>query len=157
MATCRARKNCSFCTSAKFIDAVQQSGYTPKNMVRLDALRSILSTGSPLSPDGFTFVYDKIKSDVQLCSISGGTDIVSCFVLGCPVQPIFAGEIQTRGLGIKTEVLDEDGNSITDAQGELCCTAPFPAMPVKFWNDPDGKKYKSAYFDSFFPWHLASW
>ena len=147
-----------FGTSAKFIDAVQQSGYTPKNMVRLDALRSIQSTGSPLSPDGFAFVYDKIKSNVQLCSISGGTDIVSCFVLGCPVQPVFAGEIQTRGLGIKTEVLGDDGNSITDAQGELCCTAPFPAMPVKFWNDPDGDKYKSAYFNHF-PgiWRHGDW
>ena len=147
-----------FGTSAKFIDAVQQSGYTPRNMVSLDALRIILSTGSPLSPDGFAFVYDKIKPDVQLCSISGGTDIVSCFVLGCPVQPVFAGEIQTRGLGIKTEVLDDDGNSITGTQGELCCTAPFPAMPVKFWNDPNGNKYKSAYFNHF-PgiWRHGDW
>ena len=147
-----------FGTSAKYIDAVQQSGYAPKKMVRLDALRSILSTGSPLSSDGFAFVYDKIKRDLQLSSISGGTDIVSCFVLGCPVQPVFAGEIQTRGLGMKTEVLDDYGNSITNAQGELCCTAPFPAMPIKFWNDPDGTKYKSAYF-THFPgiWRHGDW
>lgn len=147
-----------FGTSAKYIDAVQQSGYAPQDMVRLDSLRSLLSTGSPLSSDGFAFVYDKIKCDVQLSSISGGTDIVSCFVLGCPVQPVFAGEIQTRGLGMKTEVLDDDGASIINTQGELCCTAPFPAMPVKFWNDPDGAKYKSAYFDHF-PgiWRHGDW
>ncbi len=147
-----------FGTSAKYIDAVAQSGYAPQDMVCLDSLRSLLSTGSPLSSDGFAFVYNKIKRDVQLSSISGGTDIVSCFVLGCPVQPVFAGEIQTRGLGMKTEVLDDDGNSIMEAQGELCCTAPFPAMPVKFWNDPDGTKYKSAYFDHF-PgiWRHGDW
>jgi acetoacetyl-CoA synthetase len=106
----------------------------------------------------FAFVYDKIKPDLQLCSISGGTDIVSCFVLGCPVQPVFAGEIQTRGLGMKTDVLDEDGTSLIGKQGELCCTAPFPAMPVKFWNDPDGSKYKAAYFEHFQGiWRHGDW
>ena len=113
-----------FGTSAKYIDAVRNSGYVPRDQVRLGALRALLSTGSPLSSDGFAFVYDKIKPDLQLCSISGGTDIVSCFVLGCPVQPVFAGEIQTRGLGMKTDVLDEDGTSLIGKQGELCCTAP---------------------------------
>ncbi|MGB0584872.1 MAG: acetoacetate--CoA ligase, partial [Candidatus Puniceispirillaceae bacterium] len=147
-----------FGTSAKYIDAVRNSGYVPRDQVHLGALRALLSTGSPLSSDGFAFVYDKIKPDLQLCSISGGTDIVSCFVLGCPVQPVFAGEIQTRGLGMKTDVLDEDGLSLIGKQGELCCTAPFPAMPVKFWNDPDGSKYKAAYFEHF-PgiWRHGDW
>ena len=98
----------------------------------------------------------KSNPTCSYASISGGTDIVSCFVLGCPVQPVFAGEIQTRGLGMKTDVLDEAGASLIGKQGELCCTAPFPAMPVKFWNDPDGSKYSAAYFEHF-PGHLAAW
>ena len=147
-----------FGTSAKYIDAVRQSGYVPKETIYLNELRSLLSTGSPLSSDGFAFVYDKIKPDVQLCSISGGTDIVSCFALGCPVQPVFAGEIQTRGLGMKTDVLDDDGDSIIGQQGELCCTAPFPSMPIKFWNDSDGTKYESAYFEKFSGiWRHGDW
>ena len=147
-----------FGTSAKYIDAIKNSGFLPTDNVNLSSLRSILSTGSPLSSDGFAFVYEAIKPDVQLCSISGGTDIVSCFVLGCPVQPVLAGQIQTRGLAMKTDVLDESGNSITDRQGELCCTAPFPSMPVKFWNDPTGSAYKAAYFE-YFPnvWRHGDW
>jgi acetoacetyl-CoA synthetase len=147
-----------FGTSAKYIDAIKNSGFLPADNVDLSSLRSILSTGSPLSSDGFAFVYEAIKPDVQLCSISGGTDIVSCFVLGCPVQPVLAGQIQTRGLAMKTVVLDESGNSITDRQGELCCTAPFPSMPVKFWNDPTGSAYKAAYFEHF-PnvWRHGDW
>ena len=147
-----------FGTSAKYIDAIKNSGFLPADNVDLSSLRSILSTGSPLSSDGFAFVYEAIKPDVQLCSISGGTDIVSCFVLGCPVQPVLAGQIQTRGLAMKTDVLDESGNSITDRQGELCCTAPFPSMPVKFWNDPTGSAYKAAYFEHF-PniWRHGDW
>ncbi len=147
-----------FGTSAKYIDAVRNAGYVPRDMVQIDSLRALLSTGSPLSSDGFAFVYEKIKPDVQLCSISGGTDIVSCFVLGCPVQPVFAGEIQTRGLGMKTDVLDDEGKSIVGAQGELCCTGPFPSMPIKFWNDPDGRKYNAAYFEHF-PgiWRHGDW
>jgi len=147
-----------FGTSAKYIDAIKNSGFLPTDNVNLSSLRSILSTGSPLSSDGFAFVYEAIKPDVQLCSISGGTDIVSCFVLGCPVQPVLAGQIQTRGLAMKTDVLDESGNSITDRQGELCCTAPFPSMPVKFWNDPTGSAYKAAYFEHF-PnvWRHGDW
>ncbi len=147
-----------FGTSAKYIDAVRNAGYVPRDMVQIDSLRALLSTGSPLSSDGFAFVYEKIKPDIQLCSISGGTDIVSCFVLGCPVQPVFVGEIQTRGLGMKTDVLDDDGKSIVGAQGELCCTGPFPSMPIKFWNDPDGSKYHAAYFEHF-PgiWRHGDW
>ncbi|MGB2288426.1 MAG: acetoacetate--CoA ligase [Candidatus Puniceispirillaceae bacterium] len=147
-----------FGTSAKYIDSIKNSGFLPADNVDLSSLRSILSTGSPLSSDGFAFVYDAIKPDVQLCSISGGTDIVSCFVLGCPVQPVLAGQIQTRGLAMKTDVLDESGNSITDRQGELCCTAPFPSMPVKFWNDPTGSAYTAAYFEHF-PnvWRHGDW
>ena len=147
-----------FGTSAKYIDAVRKAGYSPRDAVRLDTLRTLLSTGSPLSSDGFAFVYQRIKPEIQLCSISGGTDIVSCFVLGCPVLPVFAGEIQTRGLGMKTDILDDNGDSITGQQGELCCTAPFPSMPVKFWNDPDGSKYKSAYFEHFTGvWRHGDW
>jgi acetoacetyl-CoA synthetase len=147
-----------FGTSAKYIDSIKKSGFFPADNVNLSKLRSILSTGSPLSSDGFAFVYDAIKPDVQLCSISGGTDIVSCFVLGCPVQPVFAGQIQTRGLAMKTDVLDDNGTSITDSQGELCCTAPFPSMPVKFWNDPNCSAYKAAYFGHF-PniWRHGDW
>ncbi|MGB1864406.1 MAG: acetoacetate--CoA ligase, partial [Candidatus Puniceispirillum sp.] len=147
-----------FGTSAKYIDAVCNAGYHPAQSVDLSSLRSLLSTGSPLSSDGFDFVYDSIKADVQLCSISGGTDIVSCFVLGAPSQPVYAGEIQTRGLGMAVDVLDDDGEPVRDKQGELCCTAPFPAMPVKFWNDPDGSKYKAAYFEHF-PgiWRHGDW
>ncbi|MDB2390216.1 acetoacetate--CoA ligase [Alphaproteobacteria bacterium] len=147
-----------FGTSAKYIDAVSNAGYHPAQSVDLGALRTILSTGSPLSSDGFDFVYKSIKHDVQLCSISGGTDIVSCFVLGTPSQPVFAGEIQTRGLGMAVDVLDDDGNRVYDRQGELCCNAPFPSMPVMFWNDADGSKYKASYFEHF-PgiWRHGDW
>ena len=147
-----------FGTSAKYIDAVKNAGYHPCDHVDLTRLRTLLSTGSPLSADGFDFVYTAIKSDLQLCSISGGTDIVSCFVLGCPVQPVYAGEIQARGLGMAVDVLDDNGKSVRNEQGELCCTAPFPSMPIKFWNDPDGKKYSSAYFEHFSGiWRHGDW
>ena len=147
-----------FGTSAKYIDAVSNAGYHPAHAVDLSSLRSLLSTGSPLSSDGFDFVYQSIKHDVQLSSISGGTDIVSCFVLGSPSQPVYAGEIQTRGLGMAVDVLDDNGQSVRDRQGELCCCAPFPSMPVMFWNDDDGSKYKAAYFD-YFPgiWRHGDW
>ena len=128
-----------FGISAKYIETLRNSQFVPRKDCNLRNLRTILSTGSPLSPEGFEFVYQNIKSDVQLCSISGGTDIVSCFALGCPTANIYAGEIQTRGLGMKTEVIDEAGKSVYNVQGELCCTSPFPSMPVYFWNDP-GKK-----------------
>ena len=108
-----------FGTSAKYIDAVRNAEYYPARSVDLNPLKTLLSTGSPLSSDGFDFVYQSIKHDVQLCSISGGTDIVSCFVLGAPSQPVYAGEIQTRGLGMAVDVLDDDGQSVCNKQGEL--------------------------------------
>lgn len=147
-----------FGTSAKYIDAVRKSGYRPKDAVDLSQLQQICSTGSPLSSDGFDFIYDAIKPDVQLASISGGTDIVSCFVLGCPVKAVHAGEIQSRGLGMAVDVWDEDGNSIRGEQGELVCTKPFPSMPIGFWGDEDGRKYRAAYFEHF-PgiWRHGDW
>jgi acetoacetyl-CoA synthetase len=136
-------------TSAKFIDAVRKAGLEPARTHDLSSLRLLTSTGSPLSPEGFSFVYEGIKPDVHLASISGGTDIVSCFVLGNPALPVWRGEIQGPGLGMAVDVWDEDGNSITGEKGELVCTKPFPAMPIGFWNDPDGSKYHAAYFARF--------
>lgn len=138
-----------FGTSAKYIDAVRKSGLTPKDSHNLHSLRLITSTGSPLSPEGFSFVYESIKSDVQLASISGGTDIVSCFVLGNPLMPVWRGEIQGPGLGLAVDVWDEDGKPLKRGKGELVCTRAFPSMPVMFWNDPDKSKYKAAYFERF--------
>jgi acetoacetyl-CoA synthetase len=135
-----------FGTSAKYIDALAKLNVRPKDTHRLDSLRTMTSTGSPLSPESFAYVYDAIRSDLLLSSISGGTDIVSCFVLGSPLLPVWKGEIQCRGFGLKVEVYDEDGKPVVDEKGELVCTAPFPSMPVRFWNDPDGKKYHDAYF-----------
>jgi acetoacetyl-CoA synthetase len=112
-------------------------------------LRTLLSTGSPLAPEQYDFVAGAIGTDVQLASISGGTDIVSCFALGNPLLPVWRGELQCRGLGMKVEVWDEAGRPLTGERGELVCTAPFPSMPVGFWNDPDGKKYHAAYFERF--------
>ena len=109
----------------------------------------MLSTGSPLAPESFDFVYQKISNDLCLSSISGGTDIVSCFVGGCPILPVRRGEIQCLGLGMKVEVFDEAGRSVQGEKGELVCTAPFPAMPVGFWNDPDARRYHAAYFEKF--------
>jgi acetoacetyl-CoA synthetase len=109
----------------------------------------MLSTGSPLVPEGFDYVYREVKSDLQLASISGGTDLISCFVLGNPVAPVWRGEIQCRGLGMKVEVFDDAGRPVRGEKGELVCTAPFPSMPVGFWNDADGAKYHAAYFDKF--------
>jgi acetoacetyl-CoA synthetase len=148
----------SFGTSAKFIDATRKSGYRPADDVDLTTLKRICSTGSPLTEDGFAFVYEAIKSDLHLASISGGTDLVSCFVLGAPTLPVYKGEIQTRGLGMAVEIWDDDGKPITDQQGELVCTKPFPSMPIGFWNDPDGAKYRAAYFEHF-PgiWRHGDW
>ena len=136
-------------TSAKYIDAVRNAGLAPKERFDLSSLRAILSTGSPLMAESFDFVYAAIKDDVQLASISGGTDIVSCFVLGNPAGPVHRGEIQMRGLGLAVEVWDDDGRSVTGQKGELVCTRPFPCMPVGFWNDPDGARYRAAYFERF--------
>jgi acetoacetyl-CoA synthetase len=138
-----------FGTSAKFIDACAKINLAPAKTQDLAALRAIFSTGSPLAPDSFDYVYRDIKSDVQLSSISGGTDIVSCFVLGNPVGPVWRGEIQCAGLGMAVDVFDDAGQPVLGEKGELVCTRPFPAMPVSFWNDPDGVKYRAAYFERF--------
>jgi acetoacetyl-CoA synthetase len=138
-----------FGTSAKYLSSLQKSDFVPAQSVDLSALRTVLSTGSPLLPDGFDYVYRAVKADVQLASISGGTDIVSCFALGCPTRPVLRGEIQCRGLGMAVEIFDEDGRSLRGERGELVCTAPFPSMPVSFWNDPGGARYRAAYFERF--------
>ncbi|MBE0620334.1 MAG: acetoacetate--CoA ligase [Burkholderiales bacterium] len=133
-------------TSAKFIDAICKIKLKPHKTHNLTKLRAILSTGSPLAPESFDYVYRDIKADLCLSSISGGTDIVSCFVLGSPVLPVYRGEIQCRGLGMKVEVYDEHGRPVQGKKGELVCTRPFPSMPIGFWNDADGKRYHEAYF-----------
>lgn len=138
-----------FGTSAKFIDALNKEGLEPAKTHNLKSIRAILSTGSPLTVEGFDYVYRAIVEDVQLSSISGGTDIVSCFVLGNPVLPVWRGEIQCKGLGMAVEIWDEDGMPMPTGKGELVCTKPFPSMPVGFWNDPDGAKYRAAYFERF--------
>ncbi|WP_395687494.1 acetoacetate--CoA ligase [Aestuariivirga sp.] len=138
-----------FGTSAKYIDAVKKSGMLPRNTHKLTALRSILSTGSPLSAESFDFVYSGIKADVQLASISGGTDICGCFVGGNPLSPVWRSEIQGAMLGMAVDVFDEAGKPLRGQKGELVCTKPFPSMPVMFWNDPDGAKYHNAYFGRF--------
>jgi acetoacetyl-CoA synthetase len=138
-----------FGTSAKYIASMQKHALNPRRDLKLPALRAILSTGSPLLPDGFDYVYQSIKEDVQLASISGGTDIVSCFALGCPILPVHRGELQSRGLGMDVQVFNDEGQPVRGEQGELVCTRPFPSQPVGFWNDPDGKKYRAAYFERF--------
>ena len=138
-----------FGTSAKFIDAVRKSGYRPADHHCFPNLRLVTSTGSPLSPEGFSFVYESVSKDVQLASISGGTDIVSCFVLGIPVKPVWKGEIQGPGLGLAIDVWNDDSKPVRGEKGELVCTKAFPSMPVGFWNDPEGARYKAAYFSTF--------
>lgn len=136
-----------FGTSAGYIAALQNSGLKPGNVYDLSPLRAVLSTGSPLSDEGFEFIYDAVKSDLQLASIAGGTDINGCFALGNPMGPVYAGELQCRGLAMNVKAFDENGQSAIKQQAELVCTAPFPSMPIYFWEDPDGEKYHSAYFD----------
>ncbi|KPJ77398.1 MAG: acetoacetyl-CoA synthetase [Deltaproteobacteria bacterium SG8_13] len=136
-----------FGTSAGYIAALQSAGVQPGKQYDLTPLRAVLSTGSPLSEEGFDFIYNEVKEDLQLASISGGTDLNGCFALGNPMLPVYAGELQCRALAMKVEAFDESGNAVTNQQGELVCTAPFPSMPIYFWDDPDGKKYHSAYFD----------
>jgi acetoacetyl-CoA synthetase len=138
-----------FGTSAKYIASLQQAGVKPKDISSFPSLRAIASTGSPLADESFEYVYNEWKQDVQLSSISGGTDIISCFMLGCPILPVYRGEIQCRGLGMDVDCFDESGTPVVDKQGELVCKSAFPSMPVYFWNDPDGRKYHSAYFESF--------
>jgi len=138
-----------FGISAKYIDTLSNKKVVPKNNYGFSELRTICSTGSPLSEDGFRYIYNNIKKDIHLSSISGGTDIVSCFVLGNLFQPVHAGEIQNRGLGMDVDIFNEKGISIKNIKGELVCKKPFPSMPVKFWNDHGDKKYKSAYFEKY--------
>ncbi len=138
-----------FGTSAKFLEEARKTGLQPRTQYDLDCIDMVLSTGSPLAPEGFDYVYENIGSDLQLASISGGTDIVSCFVLGSPLLPVHRGEIQCAGLGMAAEVWNEQGDRLVGEQGELVCTAPFPSMPVGFWNDPDNSRYRAAYFERF--------
>jgi acetoacetyl-CoA synthetase len=138
-----------FGTSAKYISAVEKAKLHPKKKYKLSRLRTILSTGSPLLAANYDFVYKHIKKNVCLSSISGGTDIVSCFALGNPMLPVYSGELQCRGLGMKVEIFDENGHSVREQKGELVCTAPFPAMPIYFWNDPNNEKYHKTYFAKF--------
>ena len=138
-----------FGTSAKYISALQKAGVRPKDEFKLPDLRTVLSTGSPLSPESFDFVYDAIGSDLQLSSISGGTDILSCFALGNPLLPVRRGELQCRGLGMAVEIYDENGAPVVGQHGELVCTKPFPSAPVGFWNDAAGSRYRAAYFERF--------
>lgn len=139
-----------FGTSAKYLATLEKEGVRPRALDAFPALRTILSTGSPLAPASYDFVYREIAtsaSRLRLCSISGGTDIVSCFALGDPTGPIFRGELQMRGLGMAVDVFDEAGHPVVGTPGELVCTRPFPSMPVRFWNDPDGRQYRAAYFE----------
>jgi acetoacetyl-CoA synthetase len=138
-----------FGTSAKFIDALKKSGLKPAETHSLASLRTMLSTGSPLVPESFDFVYEHIKSDICLSSITGGTDIISCFALGNSALPVYRGEIQCIGLGMDVAAFDDDGKAVIGAKGELVCRKPFPSMPIGFWNDPDGAKYHAAYFERF--------
>ncbi len=138
-----------FGTSAGYIEALKNAGVKPKEQFDLSSLKAVLSTGSPLSDENFEFVYDHIKSDLQLASISGGSDLNGCFALGNPMGPVYSGELQCRGLGMKVFAYDETGTPVIDKQAELVCTAPFPSMPIYFWGDEDGSKYHSAYFDQY--------
>ncbi|GAA5525954.1 acetyl-coenzyme A synthetase [Microbulbifer aestuariivivens] len=137
-----------FGTSAKYIAALEKAGCKPRETHKLEPLRAVLSTGSPLAHEGFRYVYRDIKADLCLSSISGGTDIVSCFALGNPVLPVYAGELQCRGLGMAVEVWNDDGQPVAQEKGELVCTKSFPCMPIGFWNDEDGSRYRGAYFEN---------
>ena len=139
----------AFGTSAKYLSALEKAGAEPARIHDLAALRTLLSTGSPLAPESFDYVYRAVKEDLLLASISGGTDIVSCFALGNPMLPVYRGELQCRGLGLAVAVFDEAGSPVVGERGELVCTRPFPCMPVGFWNDPHGARYRAAYFERF--------
>ena len=138
-----------FGTSAGYIAALKNAGVKPGRQFDLSPLKALLSTGSPLSKEDFHFIYREIKEDLQLASISGGSDLNGCFALGNPMGPVYEGELQCRGLGMKVFAYDESGNPVVGKQGELVCTAPFPSMPIYFWDDEDGSKYRSAYFEGF--------
>jgi acetoacetyl-CoA synthetase len=147
-----------FGTSSRYLALAEKEGLRPAATRDLPALRAVLSTGSPLAPTSFDYVYRDVKADVQLSSISGGTDIISCFALGNPAGPVWRGELQVPGLGMKVDVFGDDGRPVRGEPGELVCTAPFPSMPVSFWNDPDGAKYRAAYFERY-PgvWRHGDW
>jgi len=136
-----------FGTSAGYIAALQAAGVKPGSTYNLSALKAVLSTGSPLSMEGFEYIYREVKADLQLASISGGTDLNGCFALGNPMGPVYSGELQCRGLAMKVMAFDEEGKPVVNQQGELVCTAPFPSMPIYFWNDPNHTKYHEAYFN----------
>ena len=136
-----------FGTSAGYIAALINAGVKPGKTYDLSSLRAVLSTGSPLSIEGFEYVYNEVKADLLLASIAGGTDLNGCFALGNPMGPVYAGELQCRGLAMDVRAFDETGNEIINEQGELVCCKPFPSMPIYFWDDPDGRKYHDAYFD----------
>jgi acetoacetyl-CoA synthetase len=138
-----------FGTSAKFLDSARKSGLDPMHTHRLTSLRTITSTGSPLSPEGFEYVYGHVRLDVHLASISGGTDLCGCFVGGDPTRPVWAGEIQGPALGMAVDVYDEGGHTLPAGTGELVCARPFPSQPVAFWGDPDGRRYHAAYYERF--------
>ena len=138
-----------FGTSAKYISALEKAGVRPGTEFSLTHLRTLLSTGSPLAPESFDYVYESVSDDLLLASISGGTDILSCFALGNPLLPVRRGELQCRGLGMATQIFDETGNPVIGEHGELVCTKPFPSAPVGFWNDADGSRYRAAYFERF--------
>ena len=138
-----------FGTSAAYLQGIMNAGCEPGKKFNLSKLRTIASTGSPATDVVFNYVYTKIKPDVQFASISGGTDLNGCFALGCPISPVYMGELQCLGLGLDVAIYDDDGQSIVDQKGELCCRKPFPSGPLFFWNDEDGKRYKSAYFEEY--------
>jgi acetoacetyl-CoA synthetase len=138
-----------FGASPRFLSAVEKSGCIPRREHSLASVRTILSTGSPLHPAQYEWIYEAVKPDVELASISGGTDIVGCFVLGSPYHAVRAGEIACRALGMKVESVDEEGRPLVGRKGELVCSAPFPSMPLGFWNDPGGRRYRAAYFERY--------
>jgi len=138
-----------FGTSAKYIAACEKLGLHPGKQHDLSKLRAVLSTGSPLTVENFQWTYENVKGDLQLSSICGGTDIISCFMLGNPMLPVYAGEIQCLGLGMDVRAFDDNGKPVIGEKGELVCCAPFPSQPTGFWNDPDGSKYRRAYFDHY--------
>jgi acetoacetyl-CoA synthetase len=155
---CSQERCTLFGTSAKYIEALRNADRTPAARHDLSSLRTITSTGSPLAPESFDYVYDRIAGDVCLSSISGGTDIVGCFVGGDPTGPVWRGEIQGPVLGMAVDVVDANGRSIRRQKGELVCRAPFPSMPLEFWGDPDGERYRAAYFERY-PgmWHQGDY
>lgn len=138
-----------FGMSAKFVDAINKGGLVPAESHNLESVRAIMTTGSPLAAEGFDYIYDKVKADVHLASVAGGTDLCACFVIGDPTRPVWRGEIQGPALGMAVDVFDDVGHGIQGDKGELVCTKAFPSMPIEFWDDPDGRRYHAAYFDKY--------